>query len=240
MSELYFCNYSCRMQRAPRCGLRYYSVASPIGDAGVLQAAALRGAGLCDAINLSFQIVKAMDGKRSSAVTLSALLGLVVAVAHAEIAIDTDPAKTQMTLLDVQTVPELFAAARAISGPSLGTATFASSRIVGVFPKRHREPGPRLLRAEPVREPKPPPNSGRFVALVPAMSASGLSWLEPYDVNAAGLVVGQAQGSVSTLRYAFTRPAQSGTVTPVPGLDGYESKATAVNNPVGTTPTGTL
>ena len=147
-----------------------------------------------------------------------------------------------MTLLDVQNVPELFAAARAISGPPLGTADFASSRIVGVFPNGSENLARGFFEQDPSRQPLPPPNSGQFVALVPAMSASGLSWLEPSDVNAAGLVVGQAQGSLSTLRYAFTRPAPSGPVTPVPGLNDpgswVESKATAVNTPVGVDPQG--
>jgi uncharacterized membrane protein len=147
--------------------------------------------------------------------------------------------ESQVTLLNVVTSttdpPEFAAAARAL-GPSI---------IVGVYPTGQIDQPP----------PASPPNARGFgvdnpAAGPPAASASALSlsgtnslgqpvtlgWLEPYDVNRSGLIIGQARISDARApRYAFRRANATGTTVPLaPGLDDgniwAESNATAVNN----------
>ncbi len=119
-----------------------------------------------------------------------------------------------LQLLDVPgTTNDAFSTARAIN---------AQGRIVGWFPA-----GPTEASNPAAFTATPNGTGGYTVARFPT-PATGLAWVQPYDLNDDGVIVGQSRTNTSTTRFAFGNSNPAARLLGPPASD--ESEATGISN----------
>lgn len=157
--------------------------------------------------------------RHSTSIAIAAALALFAGTSGALGAVEI--ASYHLQLLDVPaptTNDNTFSTARAIN---------AQGVILGWYPAGPPPANP-PDRNSPVAFMATPSGTGYTVRTFPFPAVGGLPWLQPYDLNDNGVIVGQSRTSTSTVRFAFGNSAPAVRLLGTSAND--ESEATGISS----------